>query len=206
MSQEMTWKDVRSQDAKTPKGAINNLRLESGKTYELRFLGSPIKFHKYFIAGKSAICENPDDCIIKKKYNQDPGLRYAINVIDRADKQLKVLEVPPSVLKPVAAWAERRKQDPGGDNGCDFSVTVTGIKKQTRYEVVPLDITPLTEEEKKLKEQSYDLKKLFKPTPADQIEAKLFGGAQTTSQSTAQAQAQPVAAGTGENKGVELPF
>jgi hypothetical protein len=210
MPEFQDWTSLNNQESKRSTGGINNLKLESGKTYEVRFIGSPLKFHKYFVAGKSAICENPETCTVKKKYNIEPGVRYAVNVIDRADKQLKILECPPSVLKPVASWGARRKQDPGGANGCDFSISVTGQKKMTRYEVVPLDITPLTDEEKEYcRANHYDLNKLFKPTPDTEIEARLFGGG-TAVPATANAPAtkpEPVAAGAGENKGgVELPF
>lgn len=196
----MSWAEV-AKSSNSRKGDINNLRLISGNTYVVRFVGDPEPFYKYFVAGKSAICANPDKCPVKAKYNIDPTLRYAVNVIDRADGKLKVLEVPPSVLKPVIAWWKARKHDPGGDNGCDFNIEITGQKKNTRYTVMPLDISPFTEAEKKMIEEgTYDLKKLYKAVPDAEIEARLFGTGATgaAAPSAAALAAASASAGFGE--------
>jgi hypothetical protein len=209
MAEVKSWSDVSNETARNNKGGIRNLKLESGQEYQVRFIGPPVKFHKYFVAGKSAICSDPETCSVRKKYNIEPGVRYAVNVLNRKDGQLYLVEVPPSVLKPVSAWGKRRQTDPGGVNACDFSISVTGQKKMTRYEVVPLDITPLTAEEQEYcKQNVYDLNKLFKATPDNEIEAKLFGGGGKPDAATAQvapateAKAAPAQAA----KSVELPF
>ena len=189
MAEAKSWAEVaQSESARRSTGDIVNLRLVSGTTSTVRFVGDPVKFFKYFVAGKSAVTEfNDAKCIIQRKFNIEPSTRYAVNVIDRADGKLKILELAPSVLKPVIAWWKRRQHEPGGESGCDFDITVTGQKKNTRYEVLPLDITPFTDAEKELigdltdrdgvkaYAKTYDLRKLYKSTPQEEIEAKLFG-------------------------------
>ena len=184
MSQEIEWNDFSKQDSNKSKDKIRTLRLtEREDPYVVRLVGKPVKVNKYFVAGRSAICADPETCTVRGKYGIEPSVRYSINIIDRADGLIKLIEVPPTVLKPAAAWGKARKSaqnpngiDPGGDVGPDFSITVTGQKKNTRYEVVALDPTPLTPQEKEyIKKSAYDLSKLNKPTPDNEIEEKLFG-------------------------------
>jgi hypothetical protein len=193
------------------KGSINNVKLENGVSKDLRFVSAPKKFYKYFVGNKSAICADPENCSVRKKYQLEPGLRYAIVVIDRTDGQVKLFETAPSVLKPVAAWGDKRKRNPADPQlGLDWTITRTGEKKNTRYEVVAGDPTPLTAaEQEAITAAGYDLEKLFKATPDNEIEAKLFGGGNAPEGGQTQA-AAPVAAtvgaGTGDNKGIDLPF
>jgi hypothetical protein len=214
MSQDNSaWGEV-AKGGNKGKSNINNLKLENGKPVDVRFVSAPKKFYKYFVGTKSAICADPENCSVRKKYGQqfEPGLRYAIVVIDRTDGQVKLFETAPSVLKPVAAWGERRKRNPADPQlGLDWTITRTGEKKNTRYEVVAGDPTPLTEaEQAAITAAGYDLEKLFKATPDSEIEARLFGGGEQSTQQSQPAQqtqaAAPVATGTGANAGVELPF
>jgi hypothetical protein len=189
-----------------PKEGIRNLRITSGpngaeQTYEVRFVGDPITFHKYFVNNRSAITADPQNCVITKKYGTPAGMRHAVNLINRADGLLYLAELPPSALNPVVAWAKRRKTNPGGKTAVDFSITVRGMKKNTRYEVVALDASTLTSEEEAM--PRYDLEKLFKPTPEDEIEAKLYGNAGQPNAGEGQ---KPVAASAGKPAAQDLPF
>ena len=201
MAEAKSWAEVaQSESQRGNRGDINNLRLVSGNNYNVRFVGDPVKFDKYFINNKSAISDGGEKCIIRQKFNIEPSTRYAVNVIDRADGKLKVLEIAPSVLKPVIAWWKARKHEPGGDNGCDFNIDITGQKKNTRYTVTALDITPFTEDEKAMIErEARDLKKLYKPVPQNEIEARLFGGG-TAGGAPAQSQSAPQSAPAGAGK------
>ena len=149
----------------------------------------PIQFLKYWVGGKSAICANSETCPVRLKYGIDPATRYAANVILRGVYDLKTdaeiqteglgeihkWEFPPAVTKPIISWKRARKQEPGGDNGCDWRIEVTGKEKLTRYSPTPLDITPFTEDEKKkIESDAYDLERLHKPVPEAEIESKLF--------------------------------
>lgn len=216
MSNIVEWSEFANQEGNRSKDGIRNLRLTTGNSYNVRFVGNPLKFYKYFINNRSALCENPDTCPVRAKYNMEPNTRYAVNVIDRDEKnpalRLKLLEVPPSVLKPVVAWWKARKADPGGKGGCDFNIDVSGQKKLTRYTVTPLDVTPFTDEEKEyIKANIYDLAKLHKPCPANEIEERLFGkreGQPAPTLPNAQSDEMPVAqtSGTKSASGIDLPF
>lgn len=210
MAEAKSWAEVAQSESQRGRGGdINNLRLVSGNNYNVRFVGDPVKFAKYFINNKSAITDGGDNCIIRSKFNIEPSTRYAVNVIDRADGKLKVLEIPPSVLKPVIAWWKARKHNPGGDNGCDFNIDIVGQKKNTRYTVTPLDITPFTEDEKAVIErEARDLVKLYKPVPQSEIEARLFGGGTAGApQANTAVAASAAPAGAGKPSGwSEPPF
>lgn len=196
MATQLSWGKLGDSNQRSG-GKVNNLKLDVGVT-KVRFIGEPVEFHKYFLNGKSAVTADPKTCPIKLKYGIDPTTRYAINVIDRRDGQLKVLECPITVLKPVNAWGEMASRDPGGDNGVDFGIKVEGIGKSRKYSPVPLGDSPLTEAEKKMikeiggTDQGYDLSKLYKAVPEAEIEGRLFGKAvppgttplTTTTQST----------------------
>lgn len=207
----MSWAEIAQSEAARGKGgSVNNMRLASGSDYNVRFVGEPLKFSKYFINNKSAITDGGDACIIRNKFNIEPNTRYAVHVIDRADATptLKIVEVAPSVLKPVIAWWKARKHDPGGASGCDFNIDVTGQKKMTRYTVTPLDITPFTEAELALiaketggVEKCLDrLKRLYKPVPQNEIEARLFGGNAPQGGAPTQQQEPVAAAAAGGGK------
>src|SRR3954466_8573064 len=108
------------------KEGIRNLKLTSGpngaeQTYEVRFVGDPITFYKYFVNNRSAITSDPANCVITKKYGTEPSQRHAVNLINRADGKLYLCEMAPSALNPVVSWAKRRKTNPGGKVAVDFS-------------------------------------------------------------------------------------
>lgn len=218
MSNIVEWSEFANQQGSRRDG-IRTLKLVSGQSFNVRFVGNPLKFYKYFVNNRSAICEDPEKCSVRAKYNIDPGTRFAVNVIDRDEKnpadRLKLLEVPPSVLKPVYAWFKARKVDPGGKGGCDFNIDVTGQKKNTRYTVTPMDVTPFTEEEKEyIKANIYDLAKLHKPIPDNEIEDRLFGkreekGGSPSPRNDAHDDIelpQPTASAAKSASGVDLPF
>lgn len=200
------WSDFANQDANRNNGGIRNLKLESGVPATVRFVGNPLKYFKYFVNNRSAICADPEHCSVRAKYNIDPNVRWVVNVLHRDEtnpaNRLKLLDVPPSVLKPVANWMKARKADPGGKGGCDFLIEKTGAGTKTRYNVTPLDVTAFTDEEKEyIKANIYDLAKLHKAVPDNEIEERLWG----KGGGTAQARPEPVAA-TGKAGGQDLPF
>ena len=162
-------------------GQISFLRLQSGNTYKIRLLGSPVKFYKYVIqhdgSWRSAICEDPSTCIIRQEHGEDPRERYAVNVIDRTDGEIKIMEGPLTVFKTFRTFFEGTGSAPGGAQGGDFEIVVTGSGLGTRYKVTFSKKTPFTDEEKTyIKEKGlYELERIFKSTPPDEIEATLYG-------------------------------
>jgi hypothetical protein len=175
------------------------LKLAAGHTYRVRPVGGPIQFYAYYVANPSdpkrtnrAITADPVNCIIRQKYNVEAKLRYAVNVIDREDGKLKIMEAPPSVFEVIKQWSKATGFNPGSKDGADFTIAVNlpagGEKKRTEYTTTPLIQVPFTASEiEMLKKQGlYDLEENFKATPQDEIEAKLYPNS-TTASSTANA-------------------
>lgn len=180
----ISWDDM-AEDAKTSSGGGNNnkyMKLESGKKYKVRPVGRPVRFFKYFRMDgnrvRSAICANPDACPVKAKYPDldKPRRRYAINIIDRTDGNIKILEAGPTVFQGFMAWYEQTGKSPGGKDGGDFGITVKGVGRDTEYGVTFLETKPLTAEENELyNEKKYDLETEYAAKDAEEIEKRLFG-------------------------------
>jgi hypothetical protein len=160
------------------------LKLEPGKSYRIRPVFKPHLFYKYFVERPQggfgqAITDQPDSCVIKKKYGEMAKQRFSVNVIDRADGIIKVLEGPMSILKQFADWANATGTDPGSKDGGEFALRVEcpgNDRKKTKYIVSFINYTPFTDDEKTMiKSGMHDLESLFKATPQDQIEAKVYG-------------------------------
>ena len=192
MSMKIDWdeigKDSNKKGGTGDKKQVEFLRLTTGSTYKIRPLGGPVVFYKYFLEHEGqwrwAICGDLDTCPVRQKHNVEPRERYAINVLDRADGKIKVMEGPVMVFKIFRAQFNATQNSPGGPEGGDFAITVTGVKKQTRYETVFLGRTPFTQKEREyLKAEGlFNLEQIYAATPADEIEDVLFGGGKAKSQ------------------------
>jgi hypothetical protein len=175
------------------RGKFNALRLKSGSTYTVRLFHKPMKLFRYYVNGNSAITLDPDNCpVASHPGGAKPKLRYAINVIDRADGQVKVMEGPERVFKFFKKFWEDNGIDPGGNDGPDFVIKVTGEGLNTQYEMgLKMGSKPFTAEEKALlKAERKDLSALFAPT--ENILARLYPeefGGDTGGNSTRQASA-----------------
>jgi hypothetical protein len=215
MPDVIDWNDAGGNGQRSKDG-IRNLRLKSGNRYEFRFVGHPIKFNKYFENGKYAIVRDARDNPVARMTGKEAGPRYAANVLlreattssnsaplpDHTPGLVYLMEFAQSVYNDVRDWGSARKTDPGGKSGCNFSVTVTGQQKNTRYKTVGLDITPFTDAEKEyLRANIYDLTKLFKETPDEELLEKLGYKLDGGKQAAAPDEAPSEVAG-----GVELPF
>lgn len=198
MSSLVNWDDIESNKAGGSKGDGDKYLKLSGTTqgnvYKIRPVGKPCTFHAYYVSNPNepkkfarAFTEDPSTCVIRQKYNIEAKTRYAVNVIDRADGKLKIMEAPQSVFEKIKAWAKAAGQDPGSKNGADFQITVkipaNGDKKRTEYLTTPIVQTPFTDEERDyIKSKGlWDLEKEFAPTPQSEIEAKLYGTKSTAS-------------------------
>lgn len=204
MGQIIEWGDVETSSKSGSKsgsgGGDKFLKLSPGNAYKIRPVGNPCTFHAYWMASPDdpkrfnrAITEDPANCIIRQKYNIEPKTRYAVNVIDRADGKLKVMEAPQSVFDVIKTWANASKQDPGAKNGADFEIRVvvppSGDRKRTEYKTTPIVQTPFTDDEKAMiKEKGlFDLEEIYKAVPQNEIESKLYGSSKgsVTTASTA---------------------
>lgn len=172
------------------------LKLEPGRSYRIRPVFKPHVFYKYFVERPQggfgqAITDRPDGCVITKKYGEKPKQRFAVNVIDRSDNTLKVLEGPITILKQFSTWASETGADPGSKDGGEFAIRVEcpgNDRKKTKYHVTFINYSPFTDDEKKMiKEGMYNLEEIYKPSSQDSIEQKLYGAEESSDSSTVKA-------------------
>jgi len=186
----MDYTDIKNVD---DKDKSMYLKLVPGK-YVLRLLGKPEDYKHHWENQKKYACLGMDGCPHCKKTDTDgdgsnrPRTSYVTNVFVKLapgddpkdiDPQTKLRKVPELMLLEkgrqifgtFGAWARAREINPGGEKGPDWQLIVekTGPEvRNVRYQLFPLDIAPLTNEEKKiLKAQNlYDVKKIV----SDRIE------------------------------------
>ena len=187
MTSKLDWNSVGG-NKKSGTGSGSGKKLKNlefvkfvdGSSVNIRPLGNPIVFLKagMTVNGKyrSAIIEDPDSPVVKKFSNMNVNERYAVNVIDRSDKKIKIMEGPLSIFGEFKSYSEHTNENPGLSNGADFSIKASGDGKNRRYVTKFSSKTVLTDEEKAMiKEQGlYDLEKVFKVVPDDELESKLF--------------------------------
>lgn len=157
---------------------LRTLRFHSGGTYLICFIENPMQFYRYFVNGRTAICGDPATCPFRAKDNVEPTIWYAANIFDRGEAsprlRLKIIQFSTQLFREVSTWATMNKADPSGINGCDFRVQLS-LDKPVRYAVTPGAVMPFTAEETEIIHAgSYDLGRLFVPTPPDRIEEQLF--------------------------------
>jgi len=184
---------------------VKYLKLEPGRSYRVRPVFKPHVFYKYFIERPQggfgqAITDNPDNCAITKKYGEKPKMRFAVNVIDRADGSLKVLEGPITILKQFSNWASETGTDPGSKDGGEFSIRVEcpgNDRKKTKYMVSFINYAPFADAEKAMiKEGMYNLEDIYRATSQDKIEEKLYGSDGEEESSSKKKSEKPVASGS----------
>jgi hypothetical protein len=166
-------------DEKNPGGGGGGmfLKLEAGKKYRIRLIGKPACYNQHW---EPVICRSPGvDPDTKKTLDPlmlqgfTPKKRFAMWVIDREDgNKLKIMDFPPVLFEQFAEWKTSVNEDPGGQNGCDWSIKLEipgGDRRRTKYKATSLAQTPLTEEELKaikeggLKEKLYEARKANTP-------------------------------------------
>lgn len=155
-----------------------------GKTYIVRPVGNPIGTYKALLElppndGRRQfrnvnvpMDEEGGDTFVRNHplhvhHNVNFQAKYAINVIDREDNQLKILEGGISIFEAFRSYHEMTEKSPGGKNGADFSIEVTGQKGKDYYKTKKHQSTTLTEEEVAFltKEGLYDLEEIYEETP-----------------------------------------
>jgi len=147
--------------------------------YKLRLVGPHVKCRKHFKPYRATVQDNEKSQDPAWVAGFMPGKRFAINVIDRADGKLKILEKGASVFKHFANYKSVFGEDPAGKNGPDFLIKVTvpklpngePNKLKTEYTVTHLKEAPFTADEvKMIKEKGlWPLLEIYKSTPADKM-------------------------------------
>ena len=123
--------------------------------YRIRLVGKPYMFDQLFLTpqetGEKAIPVigdgKPDPMTsIGKEYKK----RCAANIFLKEDGKSihKVMRCGTMVFSTIAQWAQASGENPGGSNGCDFIVKVTGSGLNKKYSVTALTQTKFSKEEK----------------------------------------------------------
>jgi hypothetical protein len=169
-------------------GRIKFLKFQAGKTTVFRPIGKAVTFCKFFIrrpdGARTVIVDVEDKDRAQEILSEAAGqemqgnIRYAMNVIDREDGEIKILEGGNSIFKYFANWARANNAAPGSMSGGDWSVTAEGEGQKRRYTTGFLRSAPLSAEEVKkvkTKGEMYTLVEIFKSTPLNDIVDKAFG-------------------------------
>ncbi len=195
MSKTVSWNDFGNKSANAQRGSkqqgqrpLRFVKIGENESIVVRPVDEAVEFEKYVHQDRTGkwnfgVCGDITTCPVYLKYGKTPSTRYAINVIDRTDNLIKIYEGPLSVFKVFASYKEMSEEDAGGENGADFRITKNVSfkdgKKYTRYEVHKECRSIFTAKEKTLinttGEGIYNLERIFKVTPIDQIEKKVLG-------------------------------
>lgn len=143
--------------------------------YVIRPVGGHVKCRKIFKPYRATLRDEDRGSDPAWKAGFFPQKRYAINVIDRADGKLKILEKGATVFKQFANYKTTFGKNPADvKTGVDFQITVTvpklpdgqPNKLKTEYLVTHLRETPLTEGEITMirAQKLWPLTEIYKPT------------------------------------------
>jgi len=180
MASEVDWNSSFSTEPGNKKGSSDKfIKFSAGTKKTLRPIGSPVRFIKFFVNGRSLVVdpEYKESAAAKLSahFGEEvkPQLRYAINVIDRDDGQIRILEQGHSVFENFANWSfANDNRQPGGSVAMDWVIKAQGDGLQRRYSVTPVKETRLTEEEihriRDLREH-HSLKEVFKGCSINEI-------------------------------------
>jgi hypothetical protein len=207
MATEVT--DWDSFGGKEGKGKTRYIKFEDGQTVEVRPVGRIYEFAKFFVKGKEgnrsvvvdlALADEAAEILSKHegkevKYSH----RYAVNVIDRADNIIKVLEGGRSIFKYFAAWAKRHGASPGGNTGFNWEITATGKGLNREYTTQPIGPSPVSAEEKaryKANGDFFSIEEIYATVPLNKLIEKAFGEKKSEPEPESEVQ-EAVAAETG---------
>jgi len=204
MATEVDWNSVGGKSSGSGKGKTRFIRFEDGKTVEVRPIGKAVEFYKFFIqeTQRSVVVDLDDGTkaaeILTEHTGKEfkPSHRYAMNVIDREDQVVKVLDGGRSIFKYFGSWAKRTKSHPGGQNGGNWTIEATGKGLNREYTTTFLGPAPISDEERaaiKANGDLYTLEDVFKATPLNQLIDRAFGTASTNGPAPATTPQQAVA-------------
>jgi hypothetical protein len=166
------------------------LKLEPNKKYRLRLVSRPIQYFQHW---DPIPCRSPGvdpetgkaiDPLLAQGFK--PKERYSIWVINREDKQLKIIDFSPTLYEQFGNWKSLYNEEPGGKTGPDWVVEGKcpgGDKKRTKWTASYLDRVPFTEEELdaiskgKLSEKLAEARRNHTPDEILKMLAEKTGGA-----------------------------
>lgn len=187
MPQEVDWS---SMGGTKKSGGIEYVKFVSGQTEKIRPVGRAVRFLKFFVktpqGNRSVVIDQEfrDEASAKlsSHFGQDvaPQMRYAINVIDRKDQKVKILECGPQIFDHFGNWSRANNNtSPGGTNAMDWAITPSGEGKNRKYVTTPVSPSVLTAEEvTRLTDgkEAYQLKEVYKSISMEDLIDKVSGG------------------------------
>lgn len=161
---------------------IPYLDMSKPAKYKVRLVGPYVKCRKHFKPYRATVQDKDKSIDPAWQAGWTPSKRYAINVIDRADGKLKILEKGPSVFKHFYAYKVDCNNDPSGKEGPDFIITVSipkgddGLpnKLKTEYTVTHLERAPFTKEDMKVICEVDESGNIVKDEKTGKAKSKLF--------------------------------
>jgi hypothetical protein len=209
MATEVDWDSFGGKEAK---GKIRFIQFDDGVTVEVRPIGKVVEFAKFFIktpeGSRSVVVDvkyaNEAADILSKSAGKEVkwSHRYAVNVIDRKDALVRILEGGKSIFKYFAAWAKRHNAPPGSSAGGDWEVTAAGKGLNREYTTQFVGPRPVSADEKakiKANGDTYILADVYKTTPMNELVDRAFGKKKSEPESESSIQeAIASESGTGE--------
>lgn len=170
----------------------NYIKLD--KKVRIRPVGNIFEVYKFFVKRKDgsarSVCVKASDVeeasrILSEAagYDVTPQNRFAMNAIDRADGEFKILENGISIFGTFGQWsASQNGIHPGGKDGWDWDIIPKGTGFNRKYTTLPVKAALLTPEEKaRIKNgEAYDIEEIYKETPLDKILDRVFGERQNS--------------------------
>jgi hypothetical protein len=160
------------------------MKFDKPGEYRVRLVGKFVKFHRWWSPFTTRIIthisfKDKDKAWLAGHW---PRKTFAIHVIDRSDTSggetgtLKILEKGNSVFEAFSNYNRINNINPSTKQGPDFVIEVewpNGNKRQAKYKVTACAVaSPWTQEEMEMiKEGHADLKKIYAPTPLEDINA-----------------------------------
>ena len=189
MASAINWDNLPSSKKNSSDGngkrELNFIKFTNDSVHTIRPVGKAVWFYrfyykpirKYFIANVDPDTGESNLEELKEILGCDPEQRFAMNVIDRSDKKIKILQGPMTMLEQFAEVAQATGRKPGSKEGGDWRITSKGAGKSRRYNCNYLGSVPFTEEElEKIKNKDesknewYILEKVFKPSDMEYVQ------------------------------------
>lgn len=186
MATEIDWSSIGDEVASGGKSTF--IRFANGTELNFRPIGGAWEFCKFFIPDgevKTLVVDKQDAVEASQLLSEhagrpiEPSRRFAINVLDRADGHVKILEGGKSILEEFATWAKANNNCKiGTQAGGDWVIKAKGDGMARKYKTSYVRPTQISAEEKaRIKEnkEMSDLEEIFKGTPVSQVLGKAYG-------------------------------
>lgn len=187
---KISWVDVKGNENSNEE-KLNFFKIESGQSAVIRIVDEePLSRWTHWInsAGRSVVCigeKNGCPCCLANKEAKEAGLKtkpfsnskkHTIHIINKSTNKLELLEQGNDFFVTLLGYREAM----GDLRNFDLKITRTGVKKNTKYTIIPMPACSLTEEEQKMLEDRINLKEDLKAPTVEQV-LELINGKQAES-------------------------